>query len=59
MKKKNEVKEYEPPIEIANIAEKRSMDIYRQWAWNPRNDIRKLIVSLYMQGMNDAIDTII
>ena len=53
-----EVESYNPPREIAEFASKRAKDIYRQWAWNPANRIETLIVSLYLQGMNDAIDTI-
>lgn len=60
MKRQNklEISEYRPPVEIVDVAERRAMDIYRQWAWNPRNDIRTLVVSLYLQGANDVIDSI-
>ena len=53
---KNEVVEYTPPREISELALKRAKDIYRQWAWNPSNTIERLIISIYLQGMNDAID---
>ena len=58
MKKKLEVEEYVPPTEIADIASRRAKDIYRQWAWHTDNKIETLIVSLYLQGMNDAIDAL-
>lgn len=55
--KKLEVSSFQPPEEIAEVAERRCIDIYRSWAWSPRSNIKTLIVSLYLQGMTDAIET--
>lgn len=55
MKKKSEIEYYEPPRDIVEITEKRTMDIVRVWGYSPKNTIGQLATSLYLQGMEDVV----